>query len=122
MHILYAQLPIDATSLQTLESHKDDVEKFLSGSANTSVNIRIEPLKIDNQEASALDFLERFIYGDIMHVDRDKRKDFVNWRSNPMIFAFAQNRFCVLSAHVINLATELIGFNDWITRKLKQQL
>lgn len=122
MHLVYAQLPIDAISLKTLKSHREDVEKILNGPANAYTNMRIEPLKINGQEPSVLDFLERFIYGDIMHLDKDKRKDFVNWKSSPLIFAFAQDRFCVLSAHIINLASELVGFNAWITRKLKKQL
>ncbi len=122
MHLVYAQLPIDETSLKTLESHREDVEKILSGPANAYTSMRIEPLKINGQEPSVLDFLERFIYGDIMHLDKDKRKDFVNWKSSPLVFAFAQDRFCVLSAHVINLASELVGFNAWITRKLEKLL
>ncbi len=122
MHLVYARLPIDTATLKILEEHREDVEVFLNVPASTHTDMHIEPLKIDGQEPSALDFLERFIYGDIMHLDKDKRKDFVNWKSNPLIFAFAQNRFCVLSAHIINLATELVGLNDWITRRLKEQL
>lgn len=120
MHIMYSQLPIDPTSLETLNGHKEDVTIFLNARANIHTNVQIEPLKINSQEPSVLEFLETFIYGDILHVDKDKRKNFVNWKNDSLIFAFAQNRYCVLSGHIINFASELIGFNDWIIRKLKQ--
>lgn len=122
MHTLYSQLPLDPAVLETLKSHKDDVDRILSEPSNTGTNTDIKPLRIAGKEPTVMEFLETFIYGDILHLDENKRENYVNWRSDQLIFVFAQDRFCFLSAHIINLAVELIGFNAWITKRLNEKI
>lgn len=119
MHLLYPKLPIDTSQLDALKTLRLNLEGFLDGPANQHTEMRIEPLKINAQEPDVRTFIEQFIYGDIMHTDEDKRDNYINWRSNKLIFAFAQNRFCVLGAHIINFATELMEYNIWVLPKLK---
>jgi hypothetical protein len=95
------------------------VEQFLERPLHEVTQIHMEPLQINGQEPSVRMFLEQFLYGDILHLDRDKRRNYVNWRSQPFIFQFALNDFCVLGARLLTFALNLTSYNNEVIKNLK---
>jgi len=120
MKALYAKLAAcgkyptkDATELL------EDVELFLAKPLHKITQINMEPVQINGKEPTVLEFMEQFIYGDILHLDENKRPNYVSWRNQPVIFPFVLNDFCVLGAHVLNFALDLTRHNDEVIKCLK---
>ncbi len=114
MGILYAELIAQRKCVENPSDLLLRVEQFLKSQLCTISKMNIQPLQIDGQDPTVLSFLEQFIYGDILHLDRQKRENYTNWRNQSVIFPFALNEFCVLGAQILNFALALSEYN-WRT-------
>lgn len=120
MKTLYAKLATHGkysteAAIELLEA----AELFLAKPLHKITQINMEPVQINGKEPTVLEFMEQFIYGDILHLDQNKRQSYVSWRSQPVIFPFALNNFCILGAHVLNFALAVTRHNDEIIRCIK---
>ncbi len=116
---IYEKLPLDPNQLDGMEDRRKQIGEFMGAPIDRWAG-NIEPLQIDGKMPTVLQFIEQFIYGDILHLDEDKRANFVNWREDEIVFALAQNIYCVLCARLINVAVDLMDCNFYLISKLKE--
>ena len=120
MEILYANVMASNKCPENPSDLLRSVEKFLDSPLCVVTEMSIVPLQINRRDLTVRSFLEQFIYGDILHLDEDKRENYVNWRSQPFIFEFALNTFCVLGARILNFALALSQKNHGVITHLEK--
>lgn len=113
---MYETLPVDSQISAKFKEVTDVLNEFLSSPISNHSAVKAEFNGIEPTRQELITFI---IFGDLAHVDENKRGRFIEWEENPIAFPYAQNAFVVTLATYLNAISWLRELNELALKELE---
>jgi hypothetical protein len=103
---LYQSIPVKDEDKHWVSENLKELDKFLDGVPTTQLKMNGKPMAVTHREV-----LEIFLYGDVAHLNAEKRIVFETWKEVEVIHIYLENLFEYVVGNVIRYIFWLAAMN-----------